>query len=154
MDEAQIEFYLRSHPHTRASFRGVFARDELPAKLEPSSIYIVNYSLRKSKGTHWILLFMTPNSVPLYFDTAGLPPFFPEFTRLLNKYPLFIYSKHQIQSSDSMSCGRFVILMAVYLSRGRSLYESRSIFSSKLQDNESVLAGKFLKEFAFLYEHN
>jgi hypothetical protein len=151
MDGSRIAFYLRSHPHTKKYFRGIFARNELPEELEPASIYIINYSLRREKGTHWILLFLTANGVPVYVDTSGLPPFFEEFKKVLQKYPIFIYSKEQIQGGDSKSCALFVILLALYLSRGRNLFECRSIFSTNWQHNENILAGKFLKEFGYLH---
>jgi hypothetical protein len=150
MNESEIKFFLRSHPITGGYFRGVYARDELPHKLLPSSIYIVNYSLRKEIGTHWILIFITVNSVPLYIDTSGLPPLLPEFISALKDFPLYIYNKYQIQGAMSRSCGLYCILLAVYLSRGKTLYEARSVFSTDVKGNENTLAAFFLKEFAFL----
>jgi hypothetical protein len=150
MDESQIKYFLKSHPLTCDYFRGVFARDELPERLEPASIYVVNYSLRREIGTHWILIFITVNSVPLYVDTSGLPAVFPEFTKCLDQFPFYIYSKHPIQGGSSRSCAVYCILLAVYLSRGKTLQEARSVFSADVRGNEDILATFFLKEFAFL----
>src|SRR6266478_6933865 len=102
MNESEIKFLLKSHSVTRDYFRGVYARNEIPDLLEPNSIYIINWSTRQQIGTHWILLFITRNSVPIYIDTSGLPAFLPEFRRALAKFPLYIYNKVKIQGNRSM----------------------------------------------------
>jgi hypothetical protein len=154
MNEHQIANLLKSHPHTSPYFKGVFARDELPKRTEPGSIYIVNHSVRNEVGTHWILLFITNAGVPLYFDTAGLPAIFPEYLAVLEPYPFYVYNAQKIQSERSRSCGLYCVIISLYLSRGLTLYEARDKFTDDLGGNEERLAAFVLKEFNYLFQRN
>jgi hypothetical protein len=150
MNESEITNMLISHPHTAPYFRGVFARDELPTYVTPGSLYIINHSHRRKMGTHWVLIFITNTKVPIYFDTSGLPAIFPEYRTVLDKYPFYIYNTKKIQSDQSRSCGLYCVLIALYLSRGLTLYEARNKFTSDLNGNEKRLVTYILKEFGYV----
>lgn len=143
MNESQIELMLRSHPHTARHFKGVYARDEFPAApLVPGGIYVCNLSRRNEVGTHWVLIYISPENVILYFDPEGQPAFLPEFLSVFNKYAYYVYNSVRIQSVRSRACGLFCVYFAIQLVRGHSIVAARAIFEhhTEYQRNERILA--------------
>ena len=50
-------------------FNGVFSRKNLPRIKDGA--YAINFDDKKSKGTHWVSLFIDRNT-PVYFDSFGV----------------------------------------------------------------------------------
>lgn len=151
MNEIELTQCLGRHPITRKHFRGVFARDELPDRNEPNTFLIVNNDVRSEGGTHWLLMFFGNASSPLYFDSYGLPPMFPEFERqLLKNSDSYIYSSQRLQSDSSNVCGHYCIVFATQLCAGHTLQEIRTSFSKTnftLNDKHVVIL--FRKLYGF-----
>ena len=151
MDEHTLKRCLSKHPHTQRYFRGVFAKDEIHPPLLPNSIYIVNHSVRKMGGNHWICIWVTPECLVCYIDPIGAPPpVCKEFERLLEREPLYIFSQKRVQHPLSISCGKFCLLFALYLARGKSVVEARQVFGENLAQNERIVEQKFHKEFGWI----
>ena len=53
MNSDQIEKALRENPETRQLFRGVYARDVLPAN-PCIGFYVVNFDKTGELGSHWL----------------------------------------------------------------------------------------------------
>ena len=57
MDEDVINDLIHKSRKLKYKFRGLFAVNNFPQKLQKNSFLIVNASPSNSPGTHWLLLF-------------------------------------------------------------------------------------------------
>ena len=63
---------LSSDRHTRKSFRGVYASDELPLHASStSSLYVCNTDPSTESGEHWIAIYVDVKKRGEFFDSAG-----------------------------------------------------------------------------------
>lgn len=119
------------------TFRGVFSKDQLPAKRLPG-FYVINLQSSDEGdrlGTHWTLL-QVGKFNNWYFDSYGAPP--PLEVRAFTVGPLY-YSSAIVQSLSSSNCGRFVFDVMLQLYRGRSLESIVRAFSSNERNNDAVV---------------
>ena len=82
-------------------FNGVFSRNYL-SRIKDGA-YIINLDDKKSKGTHWVLLFIERNTA-VYFDSFGIE-YIPQ--EVLNKIKdkSITHNIFRIQDEDSIMCG-------------------------------------------------
>ena len=65
LNNIEITNYINYKPR----LNGVFSRNNLPRIKEGA--YVLNLDDKKSKGTHWVALFIDRNLV-VYFDSFGI----------------------------------------------------------------------------------
>lgn len=128
-------------------FLGIFARDELPNKINkyPCS-FIINTEPRHKPGKHWLAIFFNENRNLEFFDPMGMPPsyyllddYFEKMSS--NKYK---WNKIRIQSLFSNLCGHICLFYLFFKSRHHTLEYIQSNFSSDYQKNEKMILD-FLK---------
>ena len=74
----------KTHPSTRNAFKGVYARNKLPRRLNVPSALIGNTDPVDRPGTHWVALYIDANSRGEYYDPTGRPPFLRAYVNFMN----------------------------------------------------------------------
>jgi hypothetical protein len=84
MNTLEIDHVLKTHQSTRNVFKGVYARNRLPRRLNvPSALIAIgNTDPDDRPGTHWVALYIDANSRGEYYDPTGRPPFSSSRRRL------------------------------------------------------------------------
>lgn len=119
MLETTIEECLNKDPITSKIFLGVFARNELPKKVEYPSCFIFNSKPRHHHGEHWLSVFYDQEGQGTFFDSYGQSPnkfrmlaFMKKTSKLKPKY-----NNRRIQG-DSNFCGYYCMLFLLSTARG------------------------------------
>ena len=88
MNTLEIDHVLKTHQSTRNVFKGVYARNRLPRKLNvPSALIAIgNTDPDDRPGTHWVALYIDANSRGEYYDPTGRPPFLRAYVNFMNKH--------------------------------------------------------------------
>ena len=97
----EITTYYQDEP----KFNGVYSRNNLP-KIKDGA-YVVNLDEYKSKGTHWIVLYVNNNNVG-YFDSFVVE-YIPEESKKMLGNKNIKTNFYRIQAYDSIICGYFCI---------------------------------------------
>lgn len=127
MNTLDIENILMNDNKTKASFRGVFAMDEMVKQLgEAKNIegtFIFNTQPSKEGGEHWICVIINP-SVIYYFDSFGRhPKAFPHIaSHLLSQQRVIEWNTYFLQNITTTVCGDYCVLFALCNSRGWNLH--------------------------------
>lgn len=113
MNSLQITKILIKNKITRSYFIGCFASDQIPepkSLLKFPSCMIVNTDPATGTGEHWIALYVPSPHCVEYFDSLGdWPPPYANIKKYLAHFTQVVFSKKQLQSSRSSSCGYHVI---------------------------------------------
>lgn len=121
-------------------FRGVFASDSLPHKVNLPSAFIINTSPRRQLEGHWVGLYLNRNGVAEYFDSFGFPPQQRDILNFIKHHSRkLIYNKKQIQHLSSNKCGKFAIVFILIKLFKRSVLELVDRFSLNLMVNDLIL---------------
>ena len=75
MNTIEIDQVLKTHPSTRSVFKGVYARNRLPRRLNVPSAWIGNTDSDDRLGTHWIALYIDAYSRGEYYNPQEDHPF-------------------------------------------------------------------------------
>ena len=86
MNTLEIDHVLKTHPSTRNVFKGVYARNRLPRRLNVPSALIGNTDPDDRPGTHWVALYIDANSRGEYYDPTGRPPFSRAYVNFMKKH--------------------------------------------------------------------
>ena len=126
MNSGELSYFLRKNIHTRRTFRGVYARDQLNHIQVPGhkpSSYILNTQPIRIPMGHWIVVYFVPQTdTAIYLDSFGLPPFHREIEQFMKKWASnIIYNKRMLQDIFSSACGFYAMYFVDTLSRGKTL---------------------------------
>lgn len=88
-------------------FRGVYMRDELPAKVWDNESAIVNLNTSREKGSHWVC-YEKRGQRARYFDGFGNLPPIPEILRYLRGCEV-VYNRLRHQNFDERICGQLYV---------------------------------------------
>ena len=118
LDTRQLHKILTTDQFVRRVFRGVFARDQLPARVVHPSCLIVNTHSSWEPGEHWLAI---------YYDTDGSCEFFDSYGRSPATYRLHSYLKRTstrvtwnrtcYQPLDYNACGYYCFLYLMFKCR-------------------------------------
>jgi hypothetical protein len=75
MNTLEIDHVLKTHPSTRNVFKGVYARNRLPRRLNVPSTLIGSTDPDNLSSRNWVALYIDANSREEYYDPTGRPPF-------------------------------------------------------------------------------
>ena len=142
MNGLDISGYLSKHPLTKLSFKGVYARNEMPSPAP--GLYIFNTDRMEDPGSHWVLAFIK-NKKCFYFDSYGMPPLYKEFYDFFKGD--FHYNKQQLQHEKSSVCGLYVCYVGAQLCAGHSLQQIRKKFTKNYRLNDKFIVTLFKKHF-------
>ena len=104
---------------------------------------MINLDDKKSKGTHWVLLFSDRNTA-LCFDSFGIE-YIPQ--EVLNKikdksitHNIFI-----LQNDDCIMCGFYCITFIEYMLAGKTLLDYTNLFSPN-DHKKNIKIYKYFKD--------
>ena len=100
-------------------FRGVYSRDNLPAKMNKKECGIINLDSQIGPGTHWVC-YRNIDKYCEYFDSFGLPMPEEVLTYLSTGGKQIIYSRDEIQERNSVLCGYWCLYFLYERQRGIS----------------------------------
>ena len=158
MESKDIFACLKSHKSTQKSFFGIYAFDKLPKidklrKLnkDQKQIYlIINTHPFNKPGEHWFAVCIQnakgkniPNE---YFDSYGKKPH-PKIVSYLENFVLF--SKKQIQSEFTTTCGQWCMYYILFKNHGGSLFQLIEYILEKIQPSkrDDFVNGYITSEF-------
>lgn len=113
-------------------FKGVFSKDQLPAKLSRGK-YIINMEdSHDSKGknlpgTHWVYCDIDNNQINHYIDTYGVEP--PCAVVRASPFKI-LYNIKEVQDKDSELCGFYCLYFGFQKDKGRSYQDIMKDFKS------------------------
>lgn len=138
MNTRELSKILRGHKHLKYIFAGVFPADMLPSnprKKKPCA-YIANTHMHNQPGEHWICFYFPAIGYPEYFDSYGLAPQ-EEFETFLNKS--YLYSTAFVQFPLSSACGQYCLYFILQRSKGYSMANIISSFSTNKLENDAMV---------------
>lgn len=124
----------------------VYAIDEIPNKIKPNEMGIINYKSRLQGGTHWVAYYNSDkNEDVIYIDSFGTPP--PAIIeKFLNtSYKDIQYNMAEIQDSKSIMCGYYCLYFLDKLQDGFELSEIISQFNILNRASNEKLIRLFAK---------
>lgn len=143
MNTLDIVDYVKGHNACKI-FRGVFACDDLPLKVNKPGAYIINLSKKSEAGSHWVALFIDNYNWCYYFDSFGLPPSNTYIISFIKKNTIkMLYNTKQLQHITSTKCGKFCCVFIVNILKNKSIAAFILKFSPNLYINELVIERLF-----------
>lgn len=129
MNTIQINKFLSKYQRDNI-FKGVFACDKLPSKMNLPAALVVNLAPATSSGTHWISIFIDAYGTAEVFCSFGLKPKQKEILYFLKMHSKnVVYNRTQLQQISSNTCGKYACIYIIYKLRGYSLKSILNIFS-------------------------
>ena len=136
---------LSHFPNLKKKFGGIFSADTLPIKLKPKSFIICNTDVEKGPGKHWYCVVKIDSSTIECFDSLGVNYEKKKF--LAEKFKQRGVSKikfnvTQVQSSDTATCGLFVLYFLVHRLHNKDLGFTdllNEIFVASIEENERLI---------------
>ena len=138
MNTTQIDGILRGRC---AIYKGVYACDELPEKVDTPCVIVANTDPKRMSGEHWVAMYIGARGE--YFDSFGMGPSLV-FERYMNKNCLkWTFNGRQLQSIISRFCGHYCIMYCVYRNNERDLNQMLKCFTNDTALND-YLVHKFV----------
>lgn len=139
MDTVDIRELLERNKHTRTSFRGVFASDELPRHAPTSSLFICNTDPSSRPGEHWVVIYIDRLRHGEYFDSFGMHPSVRNFdTFMKHNCTSWIFNSRPIQDIFSHACGYHCVLYAVHRCIGYNMDDIVNLYSTDTLYNDAI----------------
>ena len=143
----EIQSILENDPYAGPLFQGVYAIDQVPHQLQPRSLYVVNTQTQNSQNGmgHWVGLSTLQSPVSsYYFDSLGAPPPISLCESLLSVSTSIEFADVSLQNALTATCGQFVVVQALFLSRGLTPLQVTS-YLYKLQLRGYLMADAFVQ---------
>ena len=125
-------------------FEGTYPANHIFVTKSRPAAYVVNTSPYDEKvpplaqGSHWIAIYLKHNGKGYYFDSFGLPPLQQEIQSFLEQSCPRGYkcNAQTLQHHSSRLCGVYCIDFLLFVSRGASLTDYLSVFTSDTKAND------------------
>jgi hypothetical protein len=113
MEGSEFQNYFNNLPFLLPHFLGVYSINTMPTRMPIRTFFVTNLSEADKVGTHWIAV-IKPNKGHLeIFDSLSFRPnLVLPYLKFREKLSLE-YNETQIQSNDSILCGKFVVTFCV-----------------------------------------
>jgi len=146
MNTIEINRIIKNNPLLNKYYCGIYPSDLLPDNPSKPCCFIVNTDPSHLPGKHWVVIYLSENSVIEYFDSFGRPPIINNIQTFINKYgKKLINNKKQIQNNTSNTCGMFCILFIAFKTSGLNMSDFISLFSVDTNYNELLLRKLYKK---------
>ena len=140
MNSIQLDQILKGNKTTKSSFKGVFARDELPIISSYPSCFVINTAKRNHPGQHWIAIYIERNKTCTFFDSFGNhPSYFKLMRYITNNSNRLIFNRKVIQGLFSQNCGYYCVLFLILKSSGYSMEKISDIFYNIPEKNDQLI---------------
>lgn len=147
MNTTEITYLLKQDLCLKAKFLGVFARDELPLKIEYPSCLILNTHNRAQPGEHWLAIYFNKDRTAEFFDSMALHASFYNLEKYLDTTSRgWMCNKHRIQA-DSNFCGLYCCFFLFYKCRGYEMFKIENMFEKENFQKNDLFISKFIKTY-------
>lgn len=138
MNTNQITKLLKSKDIIRPYFKGVFAIDTIPKKIDtlPTSI-VINLDTSKKPGSHWVVVYLSEYGKNEYFDSYGFKPIHYRILKLLGDN--YLYNASQLQSFITTVCGQYCIFYIWKKCNNWSMEKIINFFSNNCFQNDYLV---------------
>lgn len=124
MNTQQLQRALSNNIHTRDTYLGVFASDQLPERITKyPACFIANVDPATKSGSHWVAFYIKSRYVIEFFDSYGHPPsYFPRnISTYVTHYRRVSYNPMVLQSNVTAVCGQYCVYYLYSKCKGRTL---------------------------------
>ena len=140
MNTKNIFDFFENDSISNKHFIGVFARDELPKKINGLASFIVNTDNSNKSGEHWLSFYFDEDGVCYFFDPLGFSPKYNNFEIFIKQNcKKYFYNDQRIQSLFSTNCGYFCCLFIYKKSRNYSFEKFLNLFFKDCNLNENLI---------------
>ncbi len=136
MDTTQLSRIMQCDEEIKKDALGVFSADKI--KHARPGCMIVNEDDSGKPGSHWVALFVLPESKCEYFDSYGRDKAAPKIEKFLKKFDI-LQGNRQVQSTFSTTCGQHCVYYLYNRSRGVSFAEIVASYSKNQQQNDEMV---------------
>lgn len=136
-----IRDILTRDKRTKSSFRGVYAKDQLPVSAPSSSLYVCNTDPSTRRGEHWVVIYIDSERRGEFFDSIGdVRPIEEQFERFLCKNSI-IWTRNAkaVQHLLSDACGYHCIFFAINRCVGYSMNSIINMYTPNLMYNDEIV---------------
>lgn len=113
MEGSEFQIYFQRIPVILPHFLGVFSVNTMPRRMPIPSFFVTNLSKAEDAGTHWVAVTKPRKGHLEIFDSLGFrSDLILPFLNVREKNKLE-FNVTQVQSNDSILCGKFVITYCV-----------------------------------------
>ena len=127
---------------------GVYAEDLLPPHNNDKKIFIINSDNSKMPGKHWIAIYLN-DKYSIFFCSFGKSPlsYSKNIQLFLKKQgkPV-LYNKRRLQDNDSNTCGYYVLLFSILMSRNIPLNIFNDLFHQNTKNND-ITVKRMIKNY-------
>lgn len=140
MNTRQIQCAIDCDFRMKKVICGVYAADEIPQLLQPSTGFIANTDPKHRPGKHWITFF-NDNGVLECFDSYGKSPdqYYTNFKLFMLKYSRLKVNSKRLQSNATRVCGQYCLYYLMCRTRGYSIEHIIDMFNQNLLLNDQFV---------------
>ena len=145
MNSFEFSDKLSHFPEIKKHFEGIFSADNLPKKIKKNSFIVCNTDVSAGPGKHWYCIVKLNTTVLECFDSLGIDNVKKSFitSNLRQKGISKIqFNVTQVQSSDSDTCGFFVLYFLIHRYHNKDLSFNElmnEIFVLSQTENEKLV---------------
>jgi len=100
---------------------GIYAIDTLPVVVKYPAALIINLSVSRSGGSHWVCVYINRHGDGYYFDSLGNPAPRPILKFLRRNCKSFRVNTTKYQADQSVLCGLFCIVFLYFKARNQNV---------------------------------
>jgi len=132
---------LARDKRTKASFRGVYAKDQLPTRAPTSSLYVCNTDPSTRGGEHWVVIYIDGKRRGEFFDSSGdIRPLEEHFEIFLERNShIWTRNPQAVQHLLSDACGYHCIFFAVNRCVGYNMNSIINMYTPNLMYNDEIV---------------
>ena len=138
LNNIEITNYFNDEPR----FNGIFSRNKLPGIKDGA--YVINLDDKKSKGTHWVSLFIDRN-VAIYFNSFGIE-YIPQEVLNKTRDKSITHNIFRIHINESIMCGFYCIAFIEYILARKTLSDYMNLFSPNDYEKIDKIICKYFKD--------
>ena len=137
-----LNYILKKNPVTNKNIIGTFPGCISPSKNVKQYAFITNTELYHQSGEHWNAWIVKENKI-IFFDSFGRDlkdtSFTDNYKTIVKKMNNLEYSKVQIQSFTTVTCGYFCIHFIYVISLGLDLECFLNEYSNNFMENDKFV---------------
>lgn len=113
MEASEFLTFFQNLPFLLPHFLGVFSINTMPTRMPVKSFFVTNLSKSDEPGSHWIALVKPCKGHLEIFDSLSFRPHLVVPYLKFREKLCLESNETQVQSNDSILCGKFVITFCV-----------------------------------------
>ena len=141
MDGYAIQAMLQGDPHAEPVYKGVFAADTLPRRIEKyPAILVANTDCSHLPGTHWVAMAIDCHGRGIFFDSYGRSPTVPSHRQFMQRNcTTWKSSPARLQSIGTTVCGHYCVTFLLHWAHRFTLHNFLDFFTSDTEKNDRTV---------------